>query len=293
MLNATKEFYYHLDWRAKSVHAGAHRTQNRGTGSDFCGYTSFLSNPDPRRLDVRAGLRMVPKQKIVRTFYERGAVNVFALIDLSSSMRFSGNTHKVDLVKDLVGSIAWSANRSGDAFGMLACGDRLQQDLTIIPSYRRGCAEEARSLLNHYYTNAAIKTPVIQTADALPASANEINSKRALVFLISDFHLPDSLIKRTLEAYSMHDVVPLVIWDSAECQDLPAWGWAHVRDMETGRLRSLLMRKSLQQAIRLSYQTRRKELIKMCHQYAARTPFFIQDHFDPEQLSRHLLEGRS
>ncbi len=289
----TQEFYYHLRWRALGIHAGAHKTQRRGAGSDFCGYTSFLDSPDPRRLDVRAGLRMIPKQKVVRTFYERGAVNVFAVVDLSSSMRFSGNTRKNELVEEIVAAIAWSANRSGDAFGLLACDDSLNRDLAILPSYRRGCAEEARTALHNYYKRPQSESISRSTAMALPLSANEISSKRALVFLISDFHLPSDLIKSTLVAYAMHDFVPIVLWDSAENENLPNWGWAHVRDMETGLLKSLFMRKSLHQSIQQSYQERRCALIKLCHQYAVRRPFFVQDKFEPEQLSRHLLEGIS
>lgn len=290
---ASQEFYYHLRWRALGVHAGAHKTQRRGTGSDFCGYTSFLDYPDPRRLDVRAGLRMVPKQKVVRTFYERGAVNVFAVVDLSSSMRFYGNTKKTALVEEVVAAIAWSANRSGDAFGLLACNEYVHHDLSMLPSYRRGCAEEARGLLQAFYKRPQIENTNTHTASALPLSANEISSKRVLVFLISDFHLPNDLIKSTLQAYSIHDVVPIVLWDSAENENLPKWGWTHVRDMETGGLKSLFLRKSLHQNIQQGYQQRRQDLIKLCHQYGVRRPFFIQDKFEPEQLSRHLLEGVS
>lgn len=291
-MDVQQEFYYHLHWRAHGVHAGSHRTQRRGAGSDFCGYTSFLDYPDPRRLDVRAGIRMVPQQKVVRTFFERGAVNVFALVDLSSSMQFLGNTHKTDLVEEIVAAIAWSANRSGDAFGMLACNDAINRNLTMLSSYRRGCADEARQLLRGFYAQSEQKATV-NASKALPLAAKEISSKRALVFLISDFHLSDALIKKTLQAFSMHDVVPLVLWDSAESEDLPAFGWAHVRDMETGQLRSLFMRKHLQQSIRASYQQRRNNLIKLCRQHGARHPFFIQDTFEPERLSRHLLEGHA
>jgi len=129
-----QELYYRLNWRAHGIHASAHQIRNRGTGLDFCGYAPFLDYPNPRRLDLRASLRSIPRQYVVRSYYEHGAVNVYALVDMSSSMDYLGNTNKQKLVADISASIAWSANLSGDAFGLLASDDSIRSDLHIHPS---------------------------------------------------------------------------------------------------------------------------------------------------------------
>jgi len=278
-----QELYYRLNWRAHGIHASAHQIRNRGTGLDFCGYAPFLDYPNPRRLDLRASLRSIPRQYVVRSYYERGAVNVYALVDMSSSMDYLGNTNKQKLVADISASIAWSANLSGDAFGLLASDDSIRSDLHIYPSRQRNTAQETFSRLS----NAGIND--LQSAKALPLAAGQVSHHRSLVFLISDFHLEKDLLKQTLRALSAHDVVPVVLWDSAEYEDLPKWGWARIRDMETGRERSLFLRKTVTSSIRDSYLQRRNQLKAMCREYGLRSPFFVGNAYSAEALTRHLL----
>jgi hypothetical protein len=82
-----------------------------------------------------------------------------------------------------------------------------------------------------------------------------------------------------------------VLWDSAEYRDIPNWGWARVRDLETGGYQSLFLRPSLVKRIKESYASRRAEIISSCLLAGTRMPFFIEDHFDVEALTRHMLEA--
>ena len=281
-----QEFYYHTPWRSRSVKAGSHKTKLRGAGGDFSGFANLLEYPDPKRLDVRASLRVIPKQLMVRTFFERSAIKVYAVSDVSSSMQFVGKVNKQKLLLEMVESIAWSATRQGDAFGMLSCDDEIQDALSIFPTSRSTVGQEARiKLQNHFLHSSHIN----KSARALPTSAGNMSSQRALVFIISDFHLPDSLIKETYRAYAMHDVVPIVLWDESEFDDLPSWGFARVKEMETGLERSFFMRPALQQSIRLQAQSRAKTLAKLSQQYGFRLPFFVSSQFNATALTQHLL----
>lgn len=280
-----QEFYYHLHWRARGAQPGAHATRTPGNGADFAGHVSFMDNPDPRRLDLRASMRVIPRRYVVRSFYERGAIVVYALLDVSTSMRFAGNAEKKRLLADITSAIAWSSTRHGDSFSLLACDDQVRQDLFIAPSHRRGMAQEIHKKI----LGAEIYTQ--RGALALPRAIEQVRPNRSLVFLISDFHLEESLLSRTLTSFSAHDVVPLVLWDSSEYRDLPDWGWARVRDLEHGGERSLFLRRRLKQEIEQSYLARKQELKAMCRKYGARTPFFIEDEFDAGLLTRHLLEA--
>lgn len=278
-----QELHYRLNWRAHGIHAAAHQTRNRGSGLDSCGYVPFLDYPNPRRLDLRASLRSIPRQYVVRSYYERGAVNVYALVDMSSSMSYAGSTDKQKLLASISASIAWSANLSGDAFGLLASDDSIRSELHIHPSRQRNTAQETYNKLN----NATINN--LQSAKALPLAAAQISHHRSLVFLISDFHLGGSLLRQTFHALSAHDVVPVVLWDSAEYEDLSKWGWARIRDMETGHERSLFLRKAVNSSIQDSYLQHRNQLKAMCRQYGLRSPFFVGNTFAAEALTRHLL----
>ncbi|WP_235189699.1 DUF58 domain-containing protein [Methylotenera sp. L2L1] len=281
----SSEFYYRLGWRARSVQPGSHATRTSGGSADFRGYVPFLANPNPRRIDLHASLRAFPKQLMVRAYHERGAIAVYAMLDLSASMRFSGNSNKTKLMADITASIAWSAQRNGDAFGMVACDDEVRSDLFEAPSYRRGIADEIHEKLIN------IRSVEQVGASALPRAITQLRRKRSLVFLISDYHLDDYLLKATLTALSPHDVVPVVLWDSAEYRDIPNWGWARVRDIETGRYQSLFLRPSLVSRIKNSYAEHRSKIVSTCLMAGTRMPFFIEDHFDIEALTRHMLEA--
>jgi uncharacterized protein (DUF58 family) len=289
----SQEFYYHLGWRARGVHLGIHPTRTSGGNADFQSYVPFMENPNPRRIDLRATLRTVPRQLMSRAYHERSAVAVYTVLDLSASMRFSGNSDKFKLVADIVVSAAWSAVRSGDSFGLVACDNTVRSDLFEPPTYRPGLAEEIRAKLLAFQqvSNSANKSTPPLTSTALPLAAQQLRQKRSLVFLISDFHLPDALVSQTLTSLSPHDVVPLVLWDSAEYNNISDWGWARVRDMEGGGDRSLFLRPGLVRKIKATYAMRRKNITALCLKAGIRAPFFIEDTFKAEQLTRHLLEA--
>jgi hypothetical protein len=168
---------------------------------------------------------------------------------------------------------------------MVACDDEVRNDLFEAPSYRRGIADEV------YQKLISISGLAQVGASAFPRAITQLRRKRSLVFLISDYHLDDHLLKETLTSLSPHDVVPVVLWDSAEYQDIPNWGWARVRDIETGRYQSLFLRPNLARRIKSSYATHRSKIVSTCLMAGARMPFFIEDHFDVEALTRHMLEA--
>lgn len=282
-----QEFYYQTAWRSRSIKTGSHKTKLRGAGGDFSGFATLLACPDPKRLDVRASLRAIPKQLMVRTFYERSAIKVYAVNDISSSMAFVGKGNKQQLLLEIVESIAWSATRQGDAFGMLCCDDEIHNNLSILPTSRSMVTQEARSKLQHHFLHYPMHSE--KSSQALPASAMNMSPQRALVFIISDFHLPDTLIRETYRAYAMHDVVPIVLWDACEFDDLPSWGLARLKEMETGVERSFFMRAALRQSIRLQAQSRRKLLAKFSQEYGYRPPFFVSKQFNATALTQHLL----
>lgn len=286
---APQEFQYRLGWRTRGVQPGMHLTKTTGGHADFQSYVPFLENPNPRRVDVRATLKTVPRQLMARAYYERGSVVVYVIVDLSDSMRFAGNAKKHELVADMVASAAWSASRSGDSFGLVVCDDEVREDLFQPPSFRRGTAAELRDQLLTAFRASATRTTT-HRASSLALAAQQLRQKRSLVFLISDFHLPDILISRTLTSLATHDVVPLVVWDSAEYADIPSWGWARVRDMEGGGQRSLFLRPKLSAQIKDAYLARRKSIAQFCLKAGVRAPFFVEDTFNAEHLTRHLLE---
>lgn len=284
-----RQFFYNINWRSTSYHAGATLTTHHGNGSDFAGFASLLACPDPRRIDIRASVRTVPRQWLVRTYLERAAIRVHAIVDVSSSMFFQGQAHLRQQVTEFVSSLAWSATRQGDAFGMRAANDSPQASLQVLPSFQPGTAQAVARQMTHYWQQAA-DTRQGQGAAAVPAALEAIGPQRSLVFLISDFYWPEALMTQTLKAAQPHDVIPVVLRDQMATEGLPAFGWARLRDMETGEERSWMLRRSLHRQIAAHARQQAQALNVQFLKAGTRPPLWLPPGWRAEEVSRHLME---
>jgi uncharacterized protein (DUF58 family) len=284
-----RQFFYNINWRSKSYHAGATLTRHHGNGSDFAGFASLLACPDPKRIDILASVRTVPSQWLVRTYLERAAIRVYAIVDVSSSMFFQGHANMRQQVTEFVSSLAWSATRQGDAFGICAANDSPQSALQVLPSFQPGTAQAVARQMTHYWQQAA-DSHQGQGASAVPVALEAIGPHRSLVFLISDFYWPEDLLQQTLKAAQPHDVIPVVLRDRTATEGLPAFGWARLRDMETGEERSWMLRRSLHQQIAAHARQQENTLNTQFLKAGTRPPLWLDPDWRAEEVSRHLME---
>jgi uncharacterized protein (DUF58 family) len=275
-----KEFHYSISWRASGHHPGHHPGLQSGGGFEFLRFVPFTSQPDPRNLDVHAMIADPLQQLMVKRFRQRAAIPVYLLADLSASMGFVGKTSKTGLLAEFAAAVAWSASRSGDPFGCYACDNEIRWDLSLALRQHKGMAHEWRQRLEGFQPSA-------KNALGLLEAASLLGRQRALVFLISDFHLPPSRIEELFHALTRHDLVPVVLWDSGEYENLPRFGLAQLQDPETGQRRCLFFRPSLLQRIRERFAERREELTKICSSHG-RKPFFLVDSFDPDAMTHYF-----
>lgn len=275
------EFHYRVRWRASGAHPGRHASHQTGGGYEFAGHVPLAAFPDPRNIDAHATLNDPFGQLMVKTFRQRSAIPVFVLADLSASMSFAG---KPQMLAELAAAAAYSAYRSGDPFGLLVCGEAIRWELSLPLRWHKGGlpADTAESL--------ARVRPSSRSASALGEAIPHLGRGKALVLLVSDFHLDDSFLEILLDALRPHDVVPVAVWSPAEYESLPDWVLIHLRDPETGRQRRLFMRPSLKQRFRETFRARRERLIELAARHGAREPFFLEGRFDAEALTRYFYE---
>jgi uncharacterized protein (DUF58 family) len=274
------EVHYKVRWRARGGHPGHHPSTRQGGGLEFRHHVPLIDAPDPRRFDVHASLRDPFGQIQVRVFQQKSAIPVFAIADLSASMRIGGAQSKIEQVAAFVASLGYSASRSGDAFGVIGCAEAGLPPLYVPPSVNPAAALAAAAALRR-------AAPPGRHADGLLAAAELVGARRALVFLLSDFHLPFALIERVLASLAYHDVVPVVLAQRAEVDALPAWGLARVRDPESGRQRLLVLRPSLQRRIRDAARGRQTALFNLCSRHG-RAPLVLQDGFSADDVTRYF-----
>lgn len=274
---------YRLFGRARGMAPGAHRAAGSGANGAFLRHVSLLDLPDARRIDMRASL-LDPLGGIkVRRFEHRARIDVFVVLDLSGSMAFGRDGRDDDPVAELCAGVAHAAIRSGDRFGMIAAGPAERADVTIRATRRRGVPDEVWSRLTTE-TGAGAGT------DALLAAVEEFPTRRSLVFVVSDFLMPEERIDALLAALWRHDVAPVVVRNSAVESRLPRFGLVETRDLETGRRRLVVMRRALRERWIAQAKARRAAL-DAAFRRAGRPGFDLVDRFDADAFADHLLSG--
>ncbi len=277
-----KEFNYHINWRSNSRRPGNHRSNQRGMGMEFRGHATLISYPDPRRIDLRQTIRDPMEQIHVRIFNQKSATPIFVLCDMSGSMQYGSQQSKISIAGDIAQSVAQSVTHNGDPFGLIGFDDEIREDWISTLSARPHMAIEMAEALKSYRPNAVGSTALIDTVRMLPR-------QRSLIFLVSDFHMPIKDLEDSLVLMLRHHIIPVVLWDTSEYNDLPDFGITNVTDPETGAKRTLFLRKKYKARILQSFVDRRKAIENLFLRFDMQ-PFFVENHFDADLLSDYFYQ---
>jgi uncharacterized protein (DUF58 family) len=278
-----QEFHYRVPRRGGGWRQGSHPGSSLGLGQEFVSHRRLYDWPDPRRLDVRASLRDVRSEWLVRVNRQRISVPVQAIVDVSASMSFGSQGRKLQVAADFVAALGQSAFRVGDSVGMYAFDSHARTDLFVPALFSRGMGTLMARMLTACASSAA-------GSEGLEEVALHLAGRHSLVFLISDFHWPVERLADTLEMLSTSHVVPMVIWDPAELQPPVKDALVPLRDMESGGQRTLWMRPRLRTRWTEAVEERRAQIEAACAPHGAR-PFFVSGKFDSDALSRYFLEA--
>lgn len=281
MSAAAKEFYYRIPWMPRSMHPGNHPAVANGAGVEVDGFSPFGEGEDPRRFDLRAGLRDPLGRLFVRRYRQPAAVQVFVLADLSASMGFIGAGSKQQLLADFIRAAALSVTRNGDSFAFYGAADQLDHRLTRRPARRSGEGDYLAQQISDMTLTGASARGLQQALTLLP-------SRKALVFLLSDFYWPEQDIAKTLQLSARHAVIPVVLRDSAEHTQPPGFGLAAVADAETGRRRLLFLRPSLNARLQAA-QARFDAMLQQRFSAHGMRALRLNDTFEADQVTQYFL----
>lgn len=282
-MSTSREFHYRLPRRSGGWRPGSHPGSSLGAGHDFISHVSLYDRPDPRRLDLRASLREVRGDWLVRVNRQRVSVPVHAMVDVSASMSFGFPKSKLQVVADFVTALGDSAFRVGDALGMLAFDAHERSDLFVPALLSRGMGEVMASMLTNCEGAAG-------SSEGLEEAALHVAGRQGLIFIASDFHWPLDRLDTVLDLLAHCYVVPLVIWDPAEIQPPRHDGLMPLRDVESGSRSTVWLRPRMRERWQAAVEQRRAELNTL---FAARgiRPFYISGEFDGEALSDYFFEA--
>jgi len=217
--------------------AGHYHSVFRGRGIDFDSVREYVPGDEVRTIDwnvtARAG------RPFVKQFHEERELVVWILVDVSASGDFgSGATTKRALEAELACLLALSAVRNNDKVGLIMFSDRLEAQ--VAPA--KGRTHVMRLVREILTCNPkGTGTDIAASLDVVGRRA----LRRSLIFLISDFELPDdggktlALLERVARPVgARHDVVAFEVRDPSE-RALPNLGLVSVEDAETGEVVTL------------------------------------------------------
>lgn len=278
-------FTYTIPWRSSSVHFGGHRGSQRGLGFEYRGNVPLVDYPDARRMDLRQSLRDPYGQVQVKLFNQDNTTPIFAVCDLSSSMQYKGRQRKLDQAMEIATSVAYSAYETGDVFSFVGYNRHVIEELTLPLSHHVHQAFEVIGRLGDYHRMRVGSDGILEVPQYL-------SQYRGLVFWISDFHMPLARIEQALNMMSMHQVIPVVLWDEQEYRKLPKFGFGNMIDPETGMNRTIFFRDAVRTRFEEAFAARRKALEDLFSRYESQA-IYVSGQFDPEAMSHYFEQYMS
>jgi len=275
-------FDYHINWKSMGYHPGQHKSNQRGMGIEFAGHANIIDYPDPRRIDVRQTIRDPFEQVQVRIFNQRSASPIFIAADLSASMNFGGDKSKHKFASEIASSITNSVMQKSDAIGFIGFNNAIDSSWVAPLSYKPYRAKALISRLSSYHAKSSGQ-------DGMDSLYEYIPKDKSLIFLISDFHMPLTNIYTTFKRLRKHRIIPIILWNKNEYENLPRFGVITINDPESGQEKTIFLRGKMLERIKASFNKRKAELEQAFLEHDC-PPFFVGEEFDTFAMSQYFNE---
>ena len=206
--------------------SGEYHSVFKGQGIEFDEVREYVPGDDVRAIDWNVTARM--GHPFVKRFCEERELTIIFLVDISGSQSFGAvRRSKAEAAAELTCLLALSAIKNQDKIGLILFSDRIEK--SIPPRKGRTAAMRlVREVL------AAEETRRGTDLTAALRFLNQVQKRRAVVFILSDFMATG--YERELRVTARHhDVVCCSIADPRE-RELPAAGLVEIQDPETGEL---------------------------------------------------------
>lgn len=237
-----------------SSFAGQYHSVFKGRGMNFEEVREYNPGDEIRSIDWNVTARM--STPYVKKYTEERELTVMLLVDVSASGGFgSVELSKRELAAEVAAILAFSAINNNDKVGLLLFSDEVE--LFIPP--KKGRQHTLRLIREMLYfepkgrgTNLGVALEYL----------NKVVTRRAVVFMISDFLAPDYTTPFTV-ASRRHDIVAMPVIDPGE-EALPDVGLVTFEDAETGELIEVNTSSgAVREAFAESEERRRKELDRL------------------------------
>jgi len=208
----------------ESSFAGQYHSVFKGRGMNFEEVRPYTPGDEIRAIDWNVTART--GEPYIKKFTEEREMTVMIVLDVSASGNFGSiRESKRELAAEVAAVLAFSAIQNNDKVGLLLFSDKVE--LFIPPKKgRMHILRLIREML--YFEPQGRGTDLAGALEYM----NKVVTRRAVVFLISDFLTGDFTRPLTVTA-KRHDMIALTVVDPAE-EMLPDVGMILLEDPETG-----------------------------------------------------------
>ena len=238
----------------ETAFAGDYHSVFKGRGMNFEDVREYQPGDEIRAIDWNVTARL--GAPFVKKFTEERELTVMLIVDVSASGNFGSTAQsKRELAAEVACLLAFSAIRNNDKVGLLLFSDRLE--LFIPP--KKGRSHTLRIIREILFFE-----PTGRGTDAAAALRhfNKIITRRAVVFLISDFQVGDFSPELAVTA-KRHDLIAVRIQDERE-RVLPNIGLVTLEDAETGeQIEINTADRNVRSRFALLAETRQSELARV------------------------------
>ncbi len=231
ILEKIAEVDYYVRWYSGQHDLGIWSSRQMGGSSEFETITEYELGDNPRSINWSATARTGGHVILKNTRLTEANLAVFLLVDLSQSMDFGTvRVTKRRLAAEISAILAHAAWRCRDRVGFIGYGSEveIQWPLRNPKDYRLLIPQKVLDTRSH------------GNGGGLARALSRLPTKRSLVFLISDFQEHTMGFEKALKPFALlHDVVCIVISDPREKVLPKKWCIAALKDLETGKSRTI------------------------------------------------------
>jgi len=232
MLKKVRQIEIRTNRLVDATLTGQYHSVFKGRGMNFEEVREYIPGDEVRTIDWNVTART--GKPFVKKFTEERELTIFLIIDVSASGHFgSKSATKREIAAEIGSVLAFSAVRNSDKVGLLLFTDQIEH---FVPPAK------GRSHILRVIRDILFFEPKGVGTD-LPAALhylNEVQRRRAVAFLISDFCFPGRFQMELERLQPMlritakrHDLISISVTDPRE-EDLPPVGILVFEDMETG-----------------------------------------------------------
>jgi uncharacterized protein (DUF58 family) len=263
ILRKVRQIEIRSDRLVSEALAGSYHSAFKGQGIDFEEVREYQPGDEVRSIDWNVTAKMgLP---FVKQYREERELTIVLAIDISDSGTWgSEDRTKREKLAELGALLAFSANKNGDKVGLLLFSDQVEKYLPPAKGQKH-VLRILREILFHQ--NLSKKTDLNEGLRFV----NRVMRRRAVVFLLSDFIIPEYdskeesvqelFLKELSTTRSKHDLVCCQVFDKIEIE-IPRVGRVCFEDAETGEIILInTSNKTFQKQYKKSAQTKQDNLV--------------------------------